>query len=158
MLKALTVCQPYAHLIVHADPRTTAPRKLVENRSWETKYRGPLVIHAGKSRQWLSSYEPMDEGELDGMVFGAVVGLGQLADCIAIEDIHNYEEHTGRTDLLMHEHTEGPWCWILTQMLRLVCPIPLNGAQGLWNLHEDIIRGADFVEVSENIPYIQGGD
>lgn len=27
--------------------------KRVENREWPTSYRGPLLIHAGKSREWL---------------------------------------------------------------------------------------------------------
>src|SRR5262245_8471910 len=39
-MKALTIRQPYAWLIV-------AGHKDVENRSWSTKYRGPLLIHAG---------------------------------------------------------------------------------------------------------------
>ena len=45
-MKALTICQPYPHLIMLGE-------KPVENRTWATSYRGPLAIHAGKSRQWL---------------------------------------------------------------------------------------------------------
>lgn len=38
--------------------------------------------------------------------------------------------------LLGHEHAEGPWCWILTDVraLRSVCPC--RGAQGLWDWDE----------------------
>jgi hypothetical protein len=45
-VKCLTVCQPWAWAIVHG-------RKHVENRTWATDYRGPLLIHAGGSRRWL---------------------------------------------------------------------------------------------------------
>ena len=38
-MKALSVRQPWAHLIVTGIKR-------VENRFWETPYRGPLLIHA----------------------------------------------------------------------------------------------------------------
>lgn len=40
MNKALSIRQPYAWLIV-------AGHKPVENRTWTTNYRGPLLIHAG---------------------------------------------------------------------------------------------------------------
>jgi hypothetical protein len=38
-VKALTIIQPYAWLIVHGG-------KTIENRSWRTRYRGRVLIHA----------------------------------------------------------------------------------------------------------------
>ncbi|MBL8866467.1 MAG: ASCH domain-containing protein, partial [Planctomycetia bacterium] len=40
---ALSIHQPWAHAILHFG-------KSVENRTWSTSYRGPLLIHAAKSR------------------------------------------------------------------------------------------------------------
>ena len=40
-LSCLTVRQPWAWLLTHGV-------KPVENRTWKTSYRGPLLIHAGK--------------------------------------------------------------------------------------------------------------
>ena len=40
-MKALTIQQPWASLIASGD-------KLYETRTWPTKYRGPIAIHAGK--------------------------------------------------------------------------------------------------------------
>jgi ASCH domain len=40
-MKALSIRQPWAWLIVNGF-------KPVENRTWESFYRGPLLIHAGK--------------------------------------------------------------------------------------------------------------
>lgn len=40
-MKALTIQQPWASLMASGD-------KLYETRSWPTKYRGPIAIHAGK--------------------------------------------------------------------------------------------------------------
>lgn len=40
-MKALSIMQPWAWLIVNG-------YKAVENRSWNTSFRGPLLIHAGK--------------------------------------------------------------------------------------------------------------
>jgi len=44
-MKALSVRQPWAWLIV-------AGYKGIENRTWETRHRGPLLIHAGKTFDW----------------------------------------------------------------------------------------------------------
>lgn len=76
-MKALTICQPYAELIVRG-------LKPIENRTWPTSYRGPLLIHAGKSREW------MDADDLDaypGMVFGALVGRVNVVDCVRVEKL-----------------------------------------------------------------------
>lgn len=40
-MKALSIRQPWAWAIVNAGKR-------VENRTWETRYRGPILIHAAK--------------------------------------------------------------------------------------------------------------
>ena len=45
-MKALTVIQPWASAIAVGTKR-------IETRSWATKYRGPLLIHAGKSTAYL---------------------------------------------------------------------------------------------------------
>jgi hypothetical protein len=39
-MKALTLRQPWAHLILHEGKR-------IENRSWQPSYRGPILLHAG---------------------------------------------------------------------------------------------------------------
>lgn len=41
-MKALSIRQPWAWLIVTGN-------KDIENRSWQTNYRGPLLIHAGRA-------------------------------------------------------------------------------------------------------------
>ena len=46
-MKALTVCQPYASLIVGWPGIAIEDIKQIENRNWKTSYRGPLLIHAG---------------------------------------------------------------------------------------------------------------
>lgn len=113
--KALTICQPYAELIVRGD-------KPIENRTWSTNYRGPLLIHAGKSRDWL---DDEDEHLMPGMAFGAIVGRVTLVDCVRVQRLPPH--------LRDHEHANGPWCWVLTDIERFAVPIPCRGAQGLWD-------------------------
>lgn len=132
-MKAITICQPYAHLISlpESDPR----HKRVENRTWPTRYRGPLLIHAGKSRQWLSAdFEGNFQIPLERMVFGAIVAKAHLVACLPMAEILE-----GRWDreypwLRDHDHTHGPWCFVLDGVTRLSQPIPYRGAQGLFEV------------------------
>jgi hypothetical protein len=136
-MKALTVCQPYAELIASGV-------KLVENRTWETKYRGRFYVHAGRSREWLDDpgeYEtaadrPRDYGiPLSRMAFGCVIAIATLIDCVKYEDIQAGKYDQTYPWLPTHEHTEGPWCWILGDNVARVGPYRYKGQQGLFDIN-----------------------
>lgn len=124
-MKALTICQPYAHLIRIGEKR-------VENRTWDTRYRGPLAIHAGKSRAWLRPHDNPDD-----YVYGAVIAVAQLFDCIdyALECDYTARNGTGHYYGWVpdHPHATGPYCLMLRDVRPLPEPIPATGRQGLWN-------------------------
>lgn len=138
-MKALTVSQPYAGLL--ADQL-----KWVENRTWETKYRGWVAIHAGKGTQYLTK-----QG-LEGYPTGCIVAVSYLVACFTIEEllsrmkktpnqlVVNYLHSDPRTvrEILDHEHTEGPVCLIFGDTLKLPKPIPCKGAQRFWETPEAI--------------------
>lgn len=144
-MKALTICQPYADLICLPDDDDRAKR--VENRTWSTNYRGPLLIHAGKSRQWL-------QGDnygipLSDMVFGAIVGVCRLSGCV--------NRHVGRWGaewsygalnhwpwLAGHQHAEGPYCFVLTECRRFETPIPYRGAQGFFDVPNEVVASVRY--------------
>ena len=121
-MRALTICQPYAHLIAIGEKR-------VENRRWRTSYRGPLVIHAGKSHSWLSGG---DSERYPDMVFGGIIAIADLAACWHIEDICDRQPPPPFAWVAHHAHTEGPWCWVLPTAEWLDVPLMCSGARGLW--------------------------
>ena len=124
-MKALTICQPYAELIARGETP-------IENRTWPTRYRGPLLIHAGKSRRWMG-FE--DDQKYPGMVFGAVIASADLVACLPLlypADGPNWPDRWKA--LSEHEHANGPWCWVLENVRRLDRPIYARGAQGLFEL------------------------
>lgn len=114
-MRALTVCQPWAWALIHGPKR-------IENRTWHTSYRGPLLIHAGKSKEWLidllndGTIVPMDE-----VVFGAIIGRVDLVACVR-ETSEKVKE-----DLF----AEGPWCWVMENP-QPIEPIPARGSLGFW--------------------------
>ncbi len=162
-MKALTICQPYAALICLPDDHDRAKR--VENRTWPTSYRGPLLIHAGKSREWIKKFTTpeLKAMKLESCEFGAIVGICQLRDCVQMSRgtltvgmmvVNGVEIMPPGTTVIkafpdsvnrrwpwleQHEHTEGPWCWILQECHRFDKPIPYRGAQGLFNVPNEIV-------------------
>lgn len=143
-MRALTVCQPYAELIARGVKR-------VENRTWEMLYRGPLLIHAGKSRKFLS--EDNFGISLEEMSWGAVIAAVDVIACKHITQIQAEMKKTHiirqPTDfpshlefLLHHEHVEGPYCIVLGNIRRLSQPIPYKGAQGIFNVPTHLVTEA----------------
>jgi len=82
-MKALTIHQPYAELIASGEKR-------VENRTWATRHRGHLAIHAGSSRVSLNILDvPFD---VEDVPFGAVVAVVNVAWCWVLENVQRLPE------------------------------------------------------------------
>jgi activating signal cointegrator 1 len=133
-LKSLTISQPFASLIADGS-------KFTENRKWLTSYRGPLAIHAGKGTQYLT------KSELAGYPHGCIVAIANLVACIRLEDILDSEplriiagSRYTVGDIVSHKHAEGPYCWVLDDVVKLNEPVPCNGAQGLWGVDAQVAR------------------
>jgi len=134
-MKAITICQPYPRLIMIGE-------KPVENRTWSTRHRGPLAIHAGKSLHWLSAEDEMDAAASgDSLVFGAIVATCTLAECVRIEDLNSGMLDERFPQLVSRAHCFGPWCWVLTDVRRLASPVPWRGAQGLFDVPDEVVLG-----------------
>ena len=110
-MKALSLRQPWASLIAEG-------RKTIETRTWRTRYRGPLAIHASArpfadlpaggilAVAWLSGCRPMTKAD-------------EEQACIALYD--------------------GAYAWLLAN----VQPVPLiscKGRLGLWTPPDEILH------------------
>jgi len=135
-VKAITICQPYAELIACGEKR-------VENRTWQTSHRGPIYIHAGKSREWL---DVVWEGEyeidrptgfyLSTLDFGAVIATADVIDCLPAKEILSGACDEQYPWLRAHKHVNGPYCWVLDRVRRLEKPFTYRGAQGLFYIEQ----------------------
>jgi hypothetical protein len=83
-----------------------------------------------------------------GLKYGAVIGYGQLIGCHEIEEMENREEGCRIVDAkgnpvyvtpqdneyYMGGWSHGRYAWEFDAMTILDEPVPIKGAQGLWNL------------------------
>jgi hypothetical protein len=111
-VRAITIHQPWAELIVRGE-------KDVENRSWRTNHRGPLLIHAG-ARADRSSFA--EHGVPEAADRSAIIGVVEVVDC--------KQERTSTW------HEAGSWGWYLTGARRFRKPIPMKGRRGIFEVPE----------------------
>lgn len=102
--RALSLRQPWAWLVVNG-------YKDIENRSWRTKHRGPLLIHASSTTTdfKLEHLEKIDKKygvrvpvTVD---IGGIVGVVDVVDCVP--------RHRSKW------HFQGNWAWVLENPRRL---------------------------------------
>jgi hypothetical protein len=143
-MKALSLWQPWASLIA-------VEAKKYETRSWETSYRGPLLICAAKRRVWaeLNHYLcrmdfvgglaplkglPLDlKGETwvhlapDDLPFGKAVALAELVDRLKTENLTLGEYFPEKT---FGDFTPGRFAWKLENLRRFKDPSRSREAKG----------------------------
>lgn len=85
-MKALSIRQPWAWLIIHGG-------KDIENRTWPTRFRGRFLVHASRGmtrreyaevRAALNLHEQLPAFE--DLERGGIVGSVELLDCVTSSD------------------------------------------------------------------------
>lgn len=124
-MKALTIRQPWAWLIVNG-------YKDVENRTWETNYRGFVFVHASASitkKEYNECYEFILERNLrvhlppiDVLELGGIIGYTNIVNCDRSSDSRWFFGPVGFG-------LEGYGCLPF---------VPLKGSLGFFNV--DIVR------------------
>lgn len=123
-MPALSIRQPWAHLILHGPKR-------IENRSWGTSYRGPLAIHAPAA--WADDVPAEIAAELGlpaDLPRSAFVGVAHLAGghrCPAGQVCSPWA-------------APGQYHWQLADPRALAEPIPARGRLGLWPTSVEVDR------------------
>jgi len=116
-MKALTVRQPWAWAIVHGG-------KDIENRTWNTRFRGVIAVHAGATPQPGVSLPSWARQPAPGaLVHGAIIGVVDIVDVVKKHDSPWFE---------------GPFGFVLGNPRPLPQTLPCSGAQGLWNMPPEL--------------------
>ena len=123
-MRALSIRQPWAWLIVNG-------HKDIENRTWSTRFRGRVYIHAGRrvvpddfpeQREYLRQSGivlPPD------MLLGAIVGEATITDCVSASDSPWFC---------------GPYGFLLVDAIAYPEPVPYRGRLGFFQV-DDVLPG-----------------
>lgn len=153
-MKVITILQPWATLIALGE-------KQFETRSWSTRHRGQLGIHAGKQmdmsalanseiRAALARHRITDWTLLPA---GEILATCNLERCWKVSrpygekslvqlDADGVSQLWGGTmpkEYHFGDYADGRYAWELAD-IRRINPIPVRGQQGLWNF--DINEGS----------------
>jgi hypothetical protein len=106
-MKTLTIRSPWAQNIIRDG-------KNIENRSWQTLYRGPLLIHVSKTPHTPES--------------GMIIGVVDLVDCLPPDN----------RSISGNKWAEpGYYHWVLENPRELKTKIPIKGKLSIWEYDLD---------------------
>lgn len=148
-MKALSLWQPWATLWLLDSPR----EKLHETRHWYWGYRGPLLIHAAKTRNAdvkAALSDPMVQEAfrrhnfpISGLAFGALIGKLEIAGCRRTENslgIGEGDKTFGNWDPGRYAiHGARPKLWAES--------VPWIGRQGPFDVPDEVLAAAGALPV-----------
>jgi activating signal cointegrator 1 len=132
-MKVLSFLQPWASL-------TVMGLKTLETRSWSTRHRGDLLIHAslGRSGALLAMEAPFSKyiPDFSKLPFGAIIGKAVLVDVIKMESLHLSDSAINRLTMeerAFGDYSNGRYVWVLEEPEVFRHPFFMKGTLGLWN-------------------------
>lgn len=142
-MKALTIRQPWATLIALGE-------KQFETRSWQTKFRGQIAIHAGKSIDKEACEFPeikkvINEHGINSykdLPTGSVIATANITGCYKVIEDYGNSAYTNGPVIRSYEYpfgnyTEGRYAWKLDSVKPLKEPIQAKGQLSLWEWNGD---------------------
>ncbi len=126
-MKVITVKQPFATLIAKG-------LKEYEFRTWRTKYRGDILIHAGKGvdKEAMKRYEYLN---LD-YPSGQIIAKATITDCVYVDD--DLKDILRKKDQLVYYgilKKDSNWdgYGFKLENIKEIEPISINGKLSLWD-------------------------
>ena len=160
-MKCISILQPWASLVALGHKR-------IETRSWNTKYRGELLIHA--SKRMLNGFERKEFWErlygkvnfdtykelasmpsFEELPYGSIIGKVNLISTISTNQIRldagvHIDEDGQRLgtwgftaqELAFGNYEWNRFGWLLSDPILFKEPIPCKGQLGIWNLPKEL--------------------
>lgn len=140
-MKAITLIQPWATLVMLG-----YDIKWHETRSWSTKHRGELAIHAGAGRPCYAreaAQSPLIAEALaaygltyETLPFGALLGTVELRE--VHEMTPEYIAQQTPMELATGYWEPGRYAWQLEHQQAYGAPVPCRGFQQIWNVPREV--------------------
>lgn len=126
-MKVITLKQPWATLIAEG-------YKKYEFRSWDTKYRGEILIHAGKGvdRAYLKKYEHLNLTYPTARIVAKV----SIVDTIKLTQPIN-DQISKENELIYGNKDRTGYAWKIDNVVKINSNKEITGKLSLWNIEEN---------------------
>lgn len=135
----LTLKQPWASLIFARIGHDVEYAKQIETRSWNTKYRGNLLIHSSqkfdKMDKRLCGEKPFNhfiQNPNDNVMecpLGCIIGKVVLYDVVRTESVANNIDWIEKA---FGDYSPGRFAWRLKGQVAMCEPLPMKGNRLIW--------------------------
>ncbi len=122
-MKTITLKQPWASLVANG-------YKKYEFRSWKTKYRGDILIHAGKGID-KDAIEKVTGLNLE-YPSSKILAIVTIEDCIQLDKEIN-KKICAENPLVYGNKNRSGFAWKLSNIRKVNCNQEVSGKQGFWN-------------------------
>ena len=132
-MKCLSVCQPFAELIIQG-------KKTIELRKWNTKFRGEFLVHAAKN---------ILEDDCKRMkISPKTITTGAIIGKVNLVNVKKYESDKElKADKKRHhsssDFTKNKYGFILEKPKKLRVPIKYSGKLNFFEFHPDETKNND---------------
>ena len=128
-MKCLSVCQPFAELIVQG-------KKTIELRKWNTKFRGEFLVHAPQKIRLDECKRLKIKPE---MIVGAIIGKVELIDVKEYENAAQIKIDSNK-HLASNDGSGSKYGFILQNPKQLRIPIPCNGQLNFFEFRSELTK------------------
>jgi hypothetical protein len=141
-MKTITVKQPWASLMFINNGYEP---KNIENRTWPTKYRGKVLIHAGAKilrPQQCNFTDDQNDNIRGDMRYrllhsdfptSAIIGSVEIVDCVINHESIWAEKSDSRLDQAKKWIDKPIYNWVLANPVLFAKPIPAKGKLSFWD-------------------------
>ena len=128
-MKCLSVCQPFAELIVQG-------KKTIELRKWNTKFRGEFLVHAPQKIRLDDCKRLKIKSNL---TVGAIIGKVELIDVKEYENAVQIKIDS-KKHLASNDGSGSKYGFILQNPKQLRIPIPCSGQLNFFEFRPELTK------------------
>lgn len=145
-MKVISILQPWATLVVIGAKR-------IETRSWNTRHRGEILIHASVGKKtfcrelmldFQQEFSHLRLPSYKNLPFGAIIGKVNLKSTVesqfcflgnefSTDSTNNITHIITEQELAFGDYSPKRYGWLLSDPVQFAIPIPAKGKLSIWD-------------------------
>ncbi|MEO6071004.1 MAG: ASCH domain-containing protein [Chitinophagaceae bacterium] len=136
-MKAISLLQPWASLVIMG-------AKEWETRSWATRHRGPLLIHASAKKPTRREKAMFENDpnfrpfipQMEELPYGAIIGKTILKEIFTtgylVQHLEDFKGYNWKNEFAFDDLSPNRYAWQFVETNPLKHFLPMKGSLGIW--------------------------